>query len=166
MTSGNTTLAGVALMATLLVASLAITQPTDPWLGTWKLNVTKLKFNPGPSPKSRTLRIEPAARGSQKHTFDGVNAEGQITHSEWVVAKFDGTDVAVQALAPPAKTVTTNAFRRLDDRSFEAIAKMDGKRTVTSRVVISRDGKTMTQTTTGTNAQAQTVNNTTIWEKQ
>jgi hypothetical protein len=165
MTSGNTTVAGVALMATLLVASLVITQPTDPWLGTWKLNVTKSKFNPGPPPKSNTLRIEPVAGGSQKHTFDGVNAEGQTTHSEWVV-KFDGTDVAVQAVAPPTKTVTTNAFRRLDDRSFEAIAKRDGKRTVTSRVVISRDGKTMTQTTTGTNAQAQTVNNTTIWEKQ
>jgi hypothetical protein len=165
MTSGNTTVAGVALMATLLVASLAITQPTDPWLGTWKLNITKSKFNPGPPPKSNTLRIEPVAGGSQKHTFAGVNAEGQTTHSEWV-AKFDGTDVAGQAVAPPAKTVTTNAFRRLDDRSFEAIAKRDGKRTVTSRVVISRDGKTMTQTMTGTNAQAQTVNNTSIWEKQ
>ena len=43
---------------------------------------------------------------------------------------------------------------------------VDGKHTTTSRVVVSVDGRTMTQTTTGTNAQGQTVNNTAIWEKQ
>jgi hypothetical protein len=80
MTGRNTTVAGVALLGMLLVASIAVTQPTDPWVGTWKANLPKSKFNPGPPPKSFTLRIEPVAGGSQKQTFDGVNAEGQTTH--------------------------------------------------------------------------------------
>jgi hypothetical protein len=165
MAGRNMTVRSVALMAMLLVASVAVTQPTDLWVGTWKLNLAKSKFNPGPPPKSSTLRIEPIAGGSQKHTFDGVNAEGQTTHSERV-AKFDGSENPVQAVAPPAKTVATNAFRRLDDHSFEVIVKVDGKLTTTNRIVISLDGKTMTQTTTGKNAQGQTVNNTTVYEKQ
>jgi hypothetical protein len=156
---------GLALMAVLIVTLVAQTQSTEPWLGTWKLNVAKSKFNPGPPPKSNTLRIEPVAGGSLKHIFDGVNADGQTIHSEQV-AKFDGKETIVQAIAPATKTVTVRAFRQLDDHSFEVIGKLDGKPTITSRVVISRDGKTMTQTAAGKNAQGQTVNNTTIWEKQ
>jgi hypothetical protein len=34
------------------------------------------------------------------------------------------------------------------------------------RIIVSRDGRTMTQTTTGRNAHGQTINNSTIWEKQ
>jgi hypothetical protein len=60
----------------------------------------------------------------------------------------------------------TNALRRIDDRSFEVVVKVDGKQTVRNRIVVSLDGKTLTQTTTGTNAQDQSVNNVVIWEKQ
>jgi hypothetical protein len=165
MTGRNTTFAGVALMAMLLVASVAVTQPVDPWVGTWKLNLAKSKFNPGPPPKSLTYRVEPVAGGGQKHTFDGVNAEGQTIHSERV-AKFDGSETPVQAVAPPPKTVGTNAFRRLDDHSFEVIAKADGKVMTTNRVVVSRDVKTMTVTQTGKDPQDRTVSNVIILEKQ
>lgn len=165
MTGRNITIAGLALMALLTVTLVGVAQPTDPWVGTWRFNLAKSKFNPGPPPKSNTLRIEPVAGGSLKHTFDGVNADDQTTHSEQV-AKFDGNETLVQAVVPGTKTVTARAFRRLDDHSFEVVAKVDGKPTTTTRVVISRDGKTMTQTATGKNAQGQTVNNTTVYEKQ
>jgi len=46
------------------------------------------------------------------------------------------------------------------------VVKVDGKQTVRNRIVVSLDGKTLTQTTTGTNAQDQSVNNVVIWEKQ
>jgi hypothetical protein len=65
---------------------------------------------------------------------------------------------------PPAKV--TNSFRRLDDRSFEASSKRDGKVTSTIRVVISPDGKTMTQTGTGTDAQGRAINNILVYDKQ
>jgi hypothetical protein len=46
------------------------------------------------------------------------------------------------------------------------LVKVDGQHTATNRVVVSADGKTMTQTATGTNAQGHAVNNTAIWERQ
>jgi hypothetical protein len=44
--------------------------------------------------------------------------------------------------------------------------KRDGKTVVTRRMVITPDGRTMTITVTGTNAQNQKVNNGEVFEKQ
>ena len=40
-------------------------QATDPRVGTWKLNVAKSKYNPGPAPQSQTLTIEPSGKGEK-----------------------------------------------------------------------------------------------------
>jgi hypothetical protein len=90
--------------------------------------------------------------------FDGVNADGRTTLSERV-SKFDGVDVPVQSVATSGMT---KALRRIDQRSFEVIVKVNGKHTATNRVVVSADGKT----TTGTDLQGRAVNNTAIWDKQ
>jgi hypothetical protein len=159
------TVVGVAFTGLLLAAALVSAQSADPWIGTWRLNLAKSKFSPGPAPTSSTLKVEAVSGGAQKHTFDGANAQGQATHSERV-ARFDGADVPVQAIAPATKSVNTNAFRRLGDHSFEVLAKADGKLTSTNRIVVSADGKTLTQTTTGTNAQGQAVSNVSVYDKQ
>jgi hypothetical protein len=160
----KTIIAGAALVTFLLGPGVAVAQQTDPWIGTWKLNIEKSKADPGPLPKTQTLRIETAPEGAQKHTFDGVNAEGQTTHTERV-AKYDGVDVPVVAQPPPTAKAT-NSFRRLDDRSFEVSNKRDGKALSTSRVVISPDGKTLTQTVTGIDPQGRPINNVLVWDKQ
>lgn len=46
------------------------------------------------------------------------------------------------------------------------MGKVDGKPTVTTRVMVSADGKTMTATQTGKNAQGQSVNNVIVLDKQ
>ncbi len=46
------------------------------------------------------------------------------------------------------------------------MGKVDGKPTVTTRVVVSADGKTMTATQSGTNVEGQTVKNVIVAEKQ
>jgi hypothetical protein len=48
---------------------------TNPAVGTWKLNVEKSKYNPGPAPKSLTRTLETQG-DNVKYTFDGVSAEG------------------------------------------------------------------------------------------
>lgn len=161
----NTTIAGFALIAVLTAPLHVVGQTTDAWVGSWKLNLAKSKYSPGPAPKSSTLKIEPAPGGGQKHTFDGINARGETTHSERVT-KFDGSESPIQAVVPAASTKITNTFRRLDDHSFEVVSRVEGKLTTTARNVISRDGKTMTQTVTGNNAQGQAVNNTVVYDKQ
>jgi hypothetical protein len=154
-----------ALIAVLMIPFAVVGQTSDPWVGTWKLNLSKSKYDPGPPPKSMTLKIEPMPGGAFKHTFDGVDAKGQTTHSERV-GKFDGNEVPVQAVLPATTVVITNVFKRIDDHSFEAVAKRDGKVAGTTRIVISRDGKTLTSTATGKNPEGQTTTTTSVWDKQ
>ncbi len=41
-------------------------QASDPRIGTWKLNVTKSKYSPGPAPQSLTVKVEPSGQGGRK----------------------------------------------------------------------------------------------------
>jgi hypothetical protein len=149
----------LTLTAVLTVAFTPSAQSVDPWLGTWKLNLTKSKFVLGPPPTSLTLKWELSER-KLKFTSSGANAQGQATHDEWV-GKFDGKDYALSG-APTANT--TRAYKRIDDRTYEFVTKVDGKVTGTTRVVVSRD--TMRATTTGKDALGRTIHNLLVWDRQ
>ena len=153
----------VGLAALLVVSSTALAQSPDPWVGTWKINLAKSTYSPGPKPTvAATVKMEPSA-GGLKTTIDGVNPQGQPTHTETVGAFDDGKDNPVKGAQAPK---TTTALKRIDGRTFEAMGKVDGKPTVTTRVAISADGKTLTATQTGKNAQGQNVNNMIVADKQ
>ena len=47
----------------LVVAAAAGAQTKDPVVGTWKLDVAKSSYKPGPAPKSATVVVEPAGKG-------------------------------------------------------------------------------------------------------
>lgn len=146
----------------LVVATSALSvlaQSAEPWAGTWRLNVAKSKYSPGPAPRSQTTRIEAMANGIKTVT-DQVDAQGMATHNE-VSAMFDGKEYELKGAAPP----TTRVYARVD-RGYQFVARVSGKVTTTTRSVVSADGKTRTNTTTGTNPQGQAVNNVAIWERQ
>jgi hypothetical protein len=147
-----------ALCAIVLSSSLALA--AENWLGTWKLNVAKSKYSPGPAPKSLTLKFESTADGI-KLTSDGVDSEGNPTHGEYV-SKFDGKDVPWTG-NPNADAASA---RKIDDNSYENVWKKDGKPTITAKAVVSKDGKTLTTLQKGTNAKGQTVNNTVVYDRQ
>ena len=132
----------------------------NPALGTWKLNLAKSTYNPGPPPRGSIRRLEPSD-GGLKSTADAIDAQGKSTHTE-ITYKYDGKDYPLKG----APVATTRAHRRIDDRTFEFVTKVDGKVTTTTRVTRSPDGKLETGTTTGKNAQGQSVNNTTVWDRQ
>jgi hypothetical protein len=145
----------VALAALLATSPPARTQSTDPWMGTWKVNLAKSTYDPGPKPTvAGTVKMEPMA-GGFRTTIDATNPQGQPTHTE-TVGKFDGKDNPVTGAPTPN---TTTAYKRINGRTFEALGKVDGKPTVNTRVVISADGNTLTATQTGKNAQGENVNN-------
>ena len=150
-------------LAALLAASPnARTQSTDPWMGTWKVNLAKSTYKPGPKPAvAGTVKMEPMA-GGFKTTIDATNPQGQPTHTE-TVGKFDGKDNPVTGAATPN---TTAAYKRFNGRKFEVTGKVDGKPTVTTRVVVSADGKSLTATQTGKNDRAENVNNVIVAEKK
>ena len=152
----------VSLAALLAASPNARTQSTDPWMGTWKVNLAKSTYKPGPKPTvAGTVKMDPMA-GGFKTTIDATNPVGQPTHTE-TVGKFDGKDNPVTGAATPN---TTAAYKRINGRTFEVTGKVDGKPTVTTRVVVSADGKSLTATQTGKNDRGENVNNVIVAEKQ
>lgn len=156
----QTTVVGL-FVACLLLGSAVNSQSADPWIGTWKLNTAKSKYSPGLAPRSSTL-TSVAVDGGFKQTVDTVMATlGMPTHSE-VAAKFDGKDTPVKGNA----NADTSAYTRIDARSYEVVSKKNGKVTLTSRVVISVDGRTRTVTQTGIDAQGKKVNNLLVYDRR
>jgi hypothetical protein len=133
----------------------------DVFTGTWKVNLAKSKYDPANlAPKSDATKVEPI-EGGLKFTNDGVDAAGKPTHGEWS-GKFDGKDNPIKG--DPGRD--TAALKKIDDYTYEVISKKAGKVTTTNRIVFSRDGKSRTQTITGTNSQGQKINNTVVSDRQ
>src|SRR5438045_957107 len=74
------------LCSSALVFGQASIGAKSPFYGTWKLNVAKSKFSPGPPLKSQVAKLE-AVEGGLKVVADRVDADGKTTHFEWT-AKF------------------------------------------------------------------------------
>jgi hypothetical protein len=134
---------------------------TDPQIGLWKLNVAKSKYSPGPGPTAATTKIE-AAGAATKLTVDQTFADGTKRHWE-ITASYDGKDTPVVGNNPDADTI---ARTRLDASTVQTVAKKAGKVTTTQTSALSKDGKTRTVTTTGTNAKGQKVHNVAVYERQ
>jgi hypothetical protein len=151
----------LALSVVLVVPAADLSaQANDPRIGTWKMNASKSKFNPGPPPQSLTVIVESAAKG-EKVTADIGNADGTRTTTVYT-ANFDGKNYPLTG-SPTADTVS---LKRVDSHTTERTDKKGDKVITTLRRVVSRDGKTMTVTTKGTNAEGQPVNNVIVFDKQ
>jgi hypothetical protein len=135
-------------------------QARDPRTGTWQLNLAKSKYKPGPAPKAQTVRIEPSGQGEHVRS-EAVNTNGTRVITEYTAA-FDGTDYPLKG----SLVANTVALKRIDARTTERIDKKDGQIMLVYKRVVSADGKTMTITVDGVNAQGQTVSNLVVFEKQ
>lgn len=152
----------IAVATVWAVGSSPAAQSSEPWVGTWKVNLDKSTYSPGPKPSvPGTAKME-ATGGGIKLTLDGTTPQGQPTHTEMMGA-FDGKDNPITgALAPNS----TAAFTRIDNRTIEVIGKVDGKPVITTRVEVSADGRTLTATQTGTTPDGSPVKNVIVAEKQ
>jgi hypothetical protein len=127
--------------------------------GTWKLNVAKSKYDPGPGPKSQTIVIS-GTDAARKIVVDLTPQNGNAVH--WEVSGGPGTQLPV---------VGTNAnadhyvFSRINATTLEAQYFREGKPTIKQTAVVSADGRTLTVTGTGTDAQGRTVNNVAVYDK-
>ena len=135
-------------------------QATDPAIGTWKANLAKSKYRPGPAPKSATVRFAPAGQGIEVWT-EGVGATGTTTATHYT-ASYDGKEYPITG----SQTTDTVSLRRIDRFTSERTDRKGGKVVATLTRVVAKDGKTMTITTKGTNAQGQAVNNVVVYDKQ
>lgn len=149
----------VAGLLILMAARFAVAQ-NQAFEGTWNADVKKSRYVRGGAPAKETLRFEPVGNRF-KVSMDGVNRQGPY-HSE-AIGRFDGVDVPVLA-APARQNAFTYAFRRVDDRTWEIVIKVDGTPRLLVRNVVSEDGNTMKSVSTVTNGGE--VNQVVLYEKQ
>ena len=149
-----------------LVAGIAITAigmfGADNSIGTWKRNVAKSTSTPlVTNPITSLTMVLEAADGGVKETVTGQRKDGTPINGGFT-AKYDGKEYPVTG-AP--WDMTSMKQINADTFTFES-RKTGGKYHVTGRTVISKDGKSMTPTVKGTDAEGKTTSAKVIYDKQ
>src|SRR5439155_2376490 len=139
------------LTAFILVAAVAAVAAAkaakDPFVGTWKLNIPKSKFEGGAPPKSSTVTITMVG-DKRRVAVRTVPVSGPELSTESVAAD-DGKDYPMKG----SPMVDTVSVIRIDVRTVERRDKKEGKVVATLRATVSPDGKTLTVTQKGMGAQ-------------
>ena len=133
----------------------------DNSLGTWKLNVAKSKYSPAPMPLKSLTSTREAADGGVKVTNVGERTDGSINAS--FTAKYDGSPAAVAGSGAPYDTISikqVSANEFTDERK-----KTGGSYHAAGHMKISKDGKTMTWTSTGIDANGKKMKAKFVYEK-
>ena len=151
----------LAILALIVAANPVAQAQTDARIGTWKMNVAKSKYDPGPAPKSETRIYKPYGNGGVSVVMEQVGADGKPSTRSYSM-NFDGKDYPYTG-NPDADMISG---KRVDALTVETTNKIAGKVVTTARGVVSKDGKTLTVTTTGTNAKGQKMNNVVVLDKQ
>jgi len=147
----------LSVLAIMAVAALA----ADSSAGTWKLNACKSKFTGSVVVKSQTDVREATPDGGIKVTRVGVYADGTAIKGSYAY-KYDGKEYPATGLA-----FDVLAVKRVDaNKTTFEVKKTGGKYHVTGENVISADGKTMTQTAKGTDADGKPISSTLVFDKQ
>jgi hypothetical protein len=143
----------------LLVGASAV-WAADASVGTWKLNVAKSTFKPGPPPVAET-RIYKAQPNGVQTTVTTTWADRISTTVEYP-ANYDGKDYPVSG----SRDVDAVALSRMDDFTSAATLKHAGKEIGVARRSVSPDRKTMTITYKGINTRGDLVDNVAVYDKQ
>jgi hypothetical protein len=149
------------IVLALVISSVAVFGADTPITGTWKQNLSKSKFTPGPGRTTpATLQIEGTQRG-ETITVNSVDMDGKPVSYSYK-GLYDGTPQKISG-SPYGDTVS---LKRLDATSSEITWTRNGKVTRTSTRTVSKDGKTMTVSAKGTNAKGEQYSSVSVFEKQ
>jgi len=135
----------------------------NPLIGVWTLNIAKSTHSPGPPPKSPSTLTYTQNGDGLKLVISGlVNADGSAQTTVSWAAHFDGKDYPV--VGNPGADMITITMHGASTMDFTT--KKGGKVTGTSRLTVSKDGKTMTVWQGGTNNAGLPRSDFTVWTKQ
>jgi hypothetical protein len=155
-------------MFSLALVVLAITTTSaalgpDNSAGTWKANVTASKYTPAPWPVKSLTVVREAVPGGVKVTNSGERRNGTAINTSYV-ANYDGTPASVTGQGAPYDTIS---IKQVDANTFTYEAKnTTGKYRASGRTVISSDGKTMTTTAKGMDADGNAMTMKLVYDKQ
>ena len=153
---------------TLALAVLAITSTVaafgaDNSVGTWKANLEKSKYTPAPWPVKSLTVVREAVPGGIKVTNTGERTDGSAINSSYT-AMYDGSGSAVTGEGSPYDSIS---IKQGDANTFTYEAKKtDGKYRASGRIVVSKDGKTITATASGIDANGKPMTLKLVYDKQ
>jgi hypothetical protein len=153
------TCATVLGLAAATLPQLAFAQ-NGPQIGTWKLNLQRSQYIPGPAPREQILNI---AQDGQvvKDTVQTVDAAGNVSTGV-VMHVYDGQPHPATISRDYDATVLTQV-----DRNTLIFSRLKAAKLVQlGTFVISEDGKTLTVTTTGINGSGQPLKTIAVFDKQ
>jgi hypothetical protein len=148
------------LVGVVLVVGSGTALAADSVEGTWKLNVAKSTFSPGPAPKSQTRTYVESAQGMTV-TVKTTAADGKESTTT-IVFKDDGKTYPVSG-NPDFDAVSA---KRVDASTLNSTQTKAGATVGTAVRTVSKDGKTLTFTQKGTHANGGKYEDVSVYEKQ
>jgi hypothetical protein len=147
--------------ALVLIAFPVAVRAADPFIGTYKLNPAKSSTSGGQVPPELTLTISEDGANLRIATSGRTAAGAAIEADVLVLPKKGGT-----IKAPEGANYDSTRVSRRDDNTIEMLALQGGKERTRVKLVLSRDGKTLTRSFTSTNAKGQPVSGTSVLERE
>jgi hypothetical protein len=157
----------VGALAGLAMVSGLAAQTASPLSGTWTMNLAKSKYNPPSNAPKSNVVVYVVTGTDIKGTADTVDAQGHKVHVEYT-AKMDGKDYPYHRTMDGQADTTQDAitWKKIDDYTYESSGKLKGQVLTTTRIVVSKDGKTRTNTATGKGPQGEAVSNVVVFDKK
>jgi hypothetical protein len=147
------------VVALTLVGSGVMLAQSDPFIGTWKLNLAQSKFTAGVPPKEQTVTLVQAGDQYQV-TISGKAPDGTPFSGQYSIPMKGG---AGKVLAGPYDAVSS---KRINDNTLEVSDMKGGKEVMHIHVVVSKDGKTQTGTAKGVDLQGKPVASVGVYDKE
>jgi hypothetical protein len=148
----------IAALAMVLAAGSVLLAQSNPFVGTWKLNLASSKYNPGPPPQSQTRTWDAAGMVM----VNGVGATGKPFSYGYSIKGDGKASPTMGAIPNKADMIST---KKIDANTYEAKFTTAGKQVETTTFTVSNGGKTLTIHAMGS-ADAGFVENLQVLDKQ
>ena len=139
--------------AMLFLAMFVLVGPlwaADPIIGTWKLNVSKSKIRPSnTAPNELTEIYREIEDGKIEYSREVTHIDGTANSSKWTFPRQGG--VGKRLYPPPNDNLYVDTL--VEPGNWYLTVLVKGVQATVVHKTISKDGKTMTQTLMGLDAQ-------------
>jgi hypothetical protein len=158
---GSVTMLKRFVLALMVFGFVGAASAADPYVGTWKLNIAKSKYSPGPAPKAVTVVF--AEKGADLAiAATGTDGAGKPISTKYSFPKKGGPITYTEGAPASGATV---AIKRPNANTIDSASTLNGKEVSTASAVLAADGKSFTRTVKGTNAEGKPVMNTEVYER-
>jgi len=172
-----TILVGTILVGSLVRAQEPSLKANSMIIGTWKQNIEKSTYSPGPVPKGIYAVRQYAAGedGSVVAVTMNVDAQGLPSLNAVAAANYDGREYVQYTVATLATQLGSHigprvdrkiSYKPLDAYTVQIVQKQDDQIVSINTRTISANGRTMTEQQDLTNVEGQRVHNVLVFEKQ